>query len=461
MEGIGACRPAILSFMLICLICACATAENWPAWRGPDGSGASADTDLPLHWSATQNLRWRVPLPDRGNSTPVAWGDRLFITQAIEADHRRTVMCFARSDGKLLWQSGVTAAESEPTNGQNPYCSASPVTDGRRVIAYFGSPGLYCYDYTGKELWHRDVGKVDSWQGSGSSPVIYQRLCILNAGPGTQAAVVACDLDDGHIVWKVTPPPVIAGAIPGGRPPSKENGHDFDGAMMAADPTGAGGFRGSWSTPVILHAADHDEVVVVHPKNVTAYDPATGNEIWTCGGLPEQAFATPALGEGCLVATGHRLAGGGTRVTAIKLGGHGDVTATHRLWQIDLPKECVSSGLITSGRLYLLTQFGSVISLDLATGQKKWEHRLSGQGSQAGSWSSLVMANGTLLAPNHSGEVFVLKASPEFELLATNWAGEETTCASLAVSDGMVYLRTYKAICCFGKDESGSSRGGP
>ena len=130
----------------------------------------------------------------------------MFVTQAVEKEHRRTLMCFSRADGKLLWQSGIAYAERDPTNGQNPYCSSSPVTDGRHVYAYFGSPGLYCYDSEGKELWRRDLGKVDSWQGSGSSPVLYKGLVILNAGPGTSAALVACDRETGEVAWKVTPP---------------------------------------------------------------------------------------------------------------------------------------------------------------------------------------------------------------------------------------------------------------
>jgi outer membrane protein assembly factor BamB len=138
-------------------------------------------------------------------------------------------------------------------------------------------------------------------------------------------------------------------------------------------------------------------------------------------------------------------------VTAIRLGGQGDVTSTNRLWQIDMPKDCVGSGVILAGRVYFVTQFGSLVCLDLSNGKKLWERRLSGQGSLGGSWSSIVLANGKLLIPNHSGEVFVIAVSPEFKLLANNWAGEETTCASPAISDGEFFLRTYKHLWCFGK----------
>lgn len=444
----GAGRTTCIAIVIGLYVLGTARAENWPQWRGPQGTGICGEKDLPLIWSKTENVLWRVPLPDRGNSTPIVWGDRVFVTQAIESDHRRTLMCLSRADGKLLWQSGVTYARREPTNAENPYCSGSPATDGTHVIAYFGSAGLYCYDFSGRELWHLDTGFVDSWQGSGSSPIVHGRMCFLNAGPGSQAAVIACDIDTGHVLWKVPAPRVEGGAAPGAPPPA---GGGFDNAMMQADPSGAGGFRGSWSTPVVIHQGDHDELMVVLPFQVTAFDPPTGKAIWTCGGLPDQAFASPAIGEGVLVATGHKVSGGGTRVTAVRLGGSGDVAATHRLWQMDLPKDCVGSGVVLDRRVYLVTQFGSIVCLELAKGHKLWEKRLSGEGPLGGSWSSIVVADGKLWVPNHSGEVFVVSVSPEFRVQADNWAGDETTCASLALADGQVFLRTYKNLWCFGK----------
>ena len=423
-----------------------AGAENWPEWRGPTELGISADTQFPMHWSSTENVRWKVNLPDRGNSTPIVWGDRVFVTQAVEKEHRRTLMCFARANGKLLWQSRVVYAEPEPTNAENPYCSGSPVTDGERVIAYCGSAGLHCYNFEGNELWGRDVGKVDSWQGSGSSPVIYKELCILNAGPGSQAMLIACDKRTGQVIWSVRPPRVGGGAAPGAPPPA---GGGFDNAIRNADLSGAGGFLGSWATPVVASVDGHDELIVVHPLQVSAYEPLTGKEIWMCKGMPDQAFASPAIGEGIVICTGHRMAGGGTRINAIKLGGSGDVTATHHLWEVEFPKECVGSPVIFEGHIYLVTQFGSMLCLDLRSGKKVYEKRLESQGALGGSWSSPVLAGERLLVPNHSGEVFIVRAGAKFELLASNWVGEESSCASLAVSDGQIFLRTYKALWCF------------
>jgi outer membrane protein assembly factor BamB len=450
---------SLVAVLLLVLSALLARADNWPAWRGPSGTGVAPAQDLPEHWGDKNHVRWRTPLPDRGNSTPIVWGDRVFITQATEKDDRRTVMCFDRADGRLLWQSGVYFPDGEPTNAQNPYCAASPVTDGQRVIAYFGSAGLYCYDFAGKQLWHRDVGQVDSWQGSGSSPVLFGDLCILNAGPGTDAALLAVNKQTGEPVWKVIPPATPAKPAPPKegeprkasaveRPKSK----GFDNAMWSADPRGAGGFIGSWSTPVVLRQGDRDELIVVHSQQVTAYDPASGKELWTCKGLPEQAFASPAIGEGVLIATGHRVTGGGTRITAVKLtpGASGDVTETNRLWQADMPKDCVGSGVIAASHVFLPTQFGSLACYDLRTGKRTWDKRLEGMGSKNGSWSSLVLLGDRMLIPNHSGQLFDIRAAPKFEVLASYSPADETTCSSLAVSDGQVFLRTYDALWCFG-----------
>lgn len=455
-----------MKFVFIAVVAAFAIAtttrgEDWPSFRGPRGTGVSGDKAAPLTWGEKTNVRWRVALPDRGNSTPVVWGDRVFVTQAVAKEKRRALFAFDLKTGKELWQAGVTFEGKEPTNRQNPYCSASPATDGERVVAFFGTPGLYCYDFTGKELWHRALGEVDSWHGSGSSPVIHGGLCYLNFGPGTQAALYALDVKSGETVWKVVPPrgPSPFGRFrlggpssvprPGlGEPPSKESEKptEFDNASMAADFSGKGGHIGSWCTPVVLRSGDHDELVLVESSRVAAYDPKTGKSLWMFHGLPIQVFASPAVGEGVLVATGH-ISPSGTTVIAMKLGGTGDVSETHRLWEVNLRKECIGSGVVAEGCVFLVTGTGFALCLDLKTGKQVWEERLPGSG---GSWSSLVLVNGRLLVAKQSGQVSVLAASRKFALLDKNAIPPETTCASLAIANGHVLLRTYDALWCFG-----------
>jgi outer membrane protein assembly factor BamB len=151
-----------------------AAAANWPAWRGPDGNGVCHERKLPLQWSTNQNVRWRVPLPGPGNSTPVVWGRRVLITQAIPNESRRSVMCFDRRDGKLVWQAGTIWTEKDSGGSANPPCTPSPVPDGERVVAWFGSAGVFCFDMRGRELWRRDLGRQSHGWGYASSPVLYR-----------------------------------------------------------------------------------------------------------------------------------------------------------------------------------------------------------------------------------------------------------------------------------------------
>jgi outer membrane protein assembly factor BamB len=453
---------AVTGTLLLCATSA--RADDWPAWRGPNGTGVSNEKSAPLEWDATKNIAWRIPLPERGNSTPIVFGDKIFVTQSLEQEKRRTLMCFARRDGKPLWQAGVDSKPAEPTNSQNPHCSASPVTDGERVIALFGSAGLYCYDLDGHELWHRDLGAVDSWHGSGSSPIIYHDLCIVNFGPGNQSALVACNKQTGEIVWNVDPPKVppppnlgfiafAVGARNAASQATQKTTADkiaaFGDASGAGEMSAAGGYAGSWSTPLVAHVRDHDELVVVHALAVVGYDPATGKELWRCNEMPQQVFTSPALSDGVLFATGH-ITQTGTYVAAIKLGGSGDVTATHRLWQTKLTKECVGSTMAVGDSLFLISDHGFAICLDAKTGEKRWEKRLAGSEAGTGSWSSPVLVDGKLYAVNQSSETFVLAASPEFKLLATNPTDGEITCASLAISNGQFFLRSYQSLWCIG-----------
>ena len=183
-----------------------ALAGNWPGWRGPNGTGVSTEKNLPTTWSTNENVRWRTELPGPGNSSPIVWENRVFVTQAVKKDDRRTLMCLDRRDGKVLWQSGVTYTNKEATHDSNPYCAGSPVTDGKIVVACFGSAGVYAYDFAGKELWHRDLGKLDHMFGNSISPIFYEDLCILNFGPDANARLIALRKRTGETVWEVKPP---------------------------------------------------------------------------------------------------------------------------------------------------------------------------------------------------------------------------------------------------------------
>jgi outer membrane protein assembly factor BamB len=564
---------------------------DWPGWRGADGKGIAGDKNLPLKWSPSENVRWHVELPERGNSSPIVWGDRVFVTQAVSADNRRTLMCFDRANGKLVWQSGVTYAEREQTQRDNPYCSATPVTDGERVIASFGSAGLYCYDFAGKELWHRDLGKMNHMFGSGSSPMLAGDLCVLNFGPDEKARLVAVNKRTGEIAWEAQPPKVEASEAPrgpggpgGGRdgfgpgqmiapqvvaqgdkngdkaltkgefagladawfdkldkdkagkldpqvfgerfgeilPPPEgfappgEGGRrggfgparglafglfsaadtNKDGALTREEwtasfakwfvdwdsdktgalaearireginaalprpqfggpggrggpggPGGRGGGRGaSWSTPLLITAGDREELAVSVPGGLGAYDPKSGRQLWLSKGLGETIYSSPVWGENTLVAMSSGPAGGSA--IAVNPGGNGDITESQRLWRLERVKSGIGTGIIHEGHLYTISQDGFAECLDLKTGSRVWQERLSGAGSRNSSWSSMLLADGKIYVPNQSGDVFVLRAAPQFELLATNSVNESTN-ASLAAADGELFFRTDKSLWCF------------
>src|SRR4030095_11099708 len=176
---------------LVALLTNLSRAENWPQWRGPKGTGVSSEKNLPLHWSTDQNVRWKTPLPAKGNSTPVVWGERVFVTQAVEG--QRSVFCFDRNTGRLRWKAGVPSTETEISPDTNHYNSCSPVTDGKCVVVWYGSAGVYCYDLNGNERWHRDLGPQRHIWGWGSSPVLAGGVCLLNIGRGAPRFIVALD----------------------------------------------------------------------------------------------------------------------------------------------------------------------------------------------------------------------------------------------------------------------------
>ncbi len=612
-------RYSVLSLGVLAALSTNINAANWPAWRG-DGTGVSADKKLPVNWGTNENVRWRVPLPERANSSPIVWGNRVFVAQAVSGENRRTLMCFDRKDGKLLWQSGVTYAEREQTQRDNPYCSATPATDGERVIASFGSAGLYCYDFAGKELWHRDFGKMNHAFGNGSSPVIIGDLCVFNFGPDQKARLIAVNKKTGETVWEAEPPKVdpseqqmnFAGrggqgggpggpgggdgprgggqargaggggggfglgttlgpqmvaqadkntdakvtkeewtavadlwfdkldpektdkvtrdqfaerfydAVPprdnpgdnagGNNPPQRRRSQTTGPTVFAAADTdknealnrselkstfakwfdqwdseksgslaaekiteglnaalprpqfagggqggpggGAGGRGGggggmgggSWSTPLVIKTSAGDQLIMNFPNRLAAYDVKTGKQIWLSKGLGSTIYTTPVWGAGTIVGMTSGPGGGGA--IAVKPGGEGDVTESQRVWRLERVKGSIGSGVIHDGHLFTISQDGIATCLDLKDGKTVWEERLKGSGSRGGSWSSMLLADGKIYVPNQSGDVFVLRAAPKFELLATNSVAESTN-ASLAASDGEVFMRTDKALWCF------------
>jgi outer membrane protein assembly factor BamB len=397
-------------------------AENWPGWRGPRGDGTSAEKEVPTTWSPAENVRWKVKLPGPGNSSPIVWGNRVFLTQAFDRKGtERAVLCFDRVGSKLVWQKSIAYKGDEPTHGTNPYCSSTPVTDGERVIASHGSAGVVCYDFEGKLLWQRDLGAFIHIWGTAASPILHDDLVILNCGPGERTFLLAMNKKTGKDVWKVEEP--------GGK--SGEKG-DND-------------WIGSWSTPRVVKVQGRDQLVMSWPNAVKAYDPNTGKLIWTCGGLTRLVYTSPLVTPEFVVT----MSGFHGSALAVKAGGKGDVTRTHRLWHhTDKNPQRIGSGIILGDYLYMANAGpGTVQCIELKTGKDRWEGKRLG----ADFWASLVLADGKFYATDQEGDTYVFAAKPDFEQISRNRLDEHTN-ASLAISEGDILIRTHEHLWCIGNN---------
>src|ERR1051325_7612872 len=287
-------KSAIFSLTSLVFLASVALAENWPGWRGPLGNGQSAEKNLPTKWSDTHNVKWKIALPEEGNSSPVVWGNRIFLGQLLDKKgHRRGLWCIDRNDGKVLWKKEVAYEDKEPTHNTNPFCSATAVADGERFIYSYGSAGLYCYDMDGKELWKYDLGKLYHIWGTASSPILYQHMVILWCGPGERQFLLALDKNTGKKIWQ----------------------HD--------EPGGSDGIKnkdwlGSWSTPVIVRLADREELILSCSLKLKGFDPKTGKELWSCDGLGKLVYTSPTVSEDGIVVA---FSGYGGPCLACKAGG--------------------------------------------------------------------------------------------------------------------------------------------
>jgi outer membrane protein assembly factor BamB len=416
-------KARIVSAILAFVVCSTTRADNWPAWRGPTGQGFCAEKNVPLTWSDKQNVKWKIKLVDQGNSTPVVWGDKIFLTQANKGGSERSLLCFARADGKLLWQKTVAYSQQEANWDQDWYTNASPAVDGERVVVSFASAGMYCYDFKGNELWKRtDLGNWNHGFGSGASPVLYENLVILwvgpNAGKKARNFLLAVDKKTGTTVWE----------------------HDEK--------------HGSWSTPLITKIDGRDQLLLGQSGDVKdspesqggylkGFDPKTGKELWRCQGLSSYQYSSPLYGNGVAV----QMSGFHGSAMAVKLGGSNDITKD-RLWlHAQRHNQRVGSGMIVGDHVYMVDDNGAPHCYELKTGEDRWkDEKRPGTGS---TWGSMVHAEGRLYVLMRNGETLVFAANPKFELLATNsLGGGEQTNSSLAISNGDIFIRTFKHLWC-------------
>jgi outer membrane protein assembly factor BamB len=385
-------------------------AKYWPRWRGPSGQGYVAPAKYANTWSPTRNVKWRVSMPGEGNSSPIVWGDRVFLTTSYDNGARLSLVAFQRSDGHKLWEAFLPKVQAERVHQKNGHASATPVTDGQLIYASFGSNGLAAFDLAGKLVWHERFGSINNYHGPAGSPVLYKdRIFLYQDGDGSsgqRSFVAAFEAKSGRRLWQ-TPRNETVG----------------------------------WGTPVVINADGRDELVVSSQRRVTAYDPQTGHELWTVRGNTFEVIPTPVVAHGLVFCSSGRAG----PTFAIRPGGSGDVTTSHVVWSTPKGSPFVPSGIVHDGLLYLINDMQSILTVyDAQTGALAYQGRM-GVAQREGFSSSPVVVNGELFFTNDDGETFVVKPGRQFNLLHTNTLGERTL-ASPALVDGIWYWRTASSL---------------
>lgn len=397
-------------------------ATDWPQFRGPRGDSLTPDGNFPTEWSATRNVRWKTPLDGRGNGSPIVSGGRVFLTTAVDAGAKRTLRCFDRRDGTQLWERTVEWKPDEPTHDTNPYAATTPAADGRRVVVWHGSAGLYCYDFNGKELWKKDLGEFIHIWGYGTSPVLHEGKVLLNTGPGADRSFVAAfALDDGDELWRCDEP-LEAG-------------------------TQRSGYFGSWSTPNIVRIDGKDRLLCSMPGRVKCYDIDTGQILWHCDGLNPLIYTSIIPGDGFGVAMG----GYNGVAIGFRYGGRDDVTDTNRLWRVERNPQRIGTGVLVGDSIYMANAGPSVIQcIEARTGREIWQERLPG----GNAWASIVRTgDGLLYVTAQNVTTTVFRPDPEkFDVVATNRLPGHTN-ATPAFSGGEIFVRTDDALYCIAHSE--------
>jgi outer membrane protein assembly factor BamB len=382
----------------------------WSRWRGPSGQGlvtggAYADT-----WSETQNIQWKTVVPGRGNSSPIVWRDRIFVTTAQDGGRRLSVLAYRRADGARLWETFAPDGRGASSHYKNGYASATPSTDGERVYVSFGARGMFAVDFNGAILWRQDLGAMEAYHGTAGSPLVYKDRVILYQDQFAGSFIAAFDGRTGKPVWKTARDANVG-----------------------------------WGTPIAIRAGDHDEIVVNGQNRVTAYDPATGQELWRCAGNTYEVIPTPVVGHGMVFCSSGRAG----PTLAIRPGGRGDVTRSHLAWSSPRGSPFVPSPVLLGEHLYMVNDMSSIVTcIEAVTGKTLWQGRL-GVAQREGFSASPVAVDGKVFFTNDDGETFVLRAGPKFELLHVNRLGEGVL-ASPALVDGRWYIRTDGKLIAIG-----------
>jgi outer membrane protein assembly factor BamB len=418
---------------------------SWPSFRGAHASGVAEHQNLPDRWDGAsgQNILWRTPIPGLAHSSPIVWGDRIFVTTAISSrpgatfrpglygdgdasddrsPHRWVLYALDKRTGKILWER--VAYEGEPRNKRHiksTYASSTPATDGRVVVAWFGSQGVHAYDVAGNPLWKVDLGRLDvgaydiptyEW-GPASSPIIWDGLVILQCDTQTDSFLLALDVETGKTVWKTE-----RNELP------------------------------SWGTPTVAMTSTGPELVTNASTYIRAYDPRSGQELWRLGRSSKLTAPTPIFWDDLFVVSSGR--GPERPIFVVRAGARGDVTpaegaSTSRsvVWSRTQRGPYMPTPLIYNGVLYVLANNGVLDAYDVKSGEELYRQRLPYVGS--GYSASPVAADGKIYLSSEDGEMLVVRAGRTFEHVATNAIGD-LLMATPALSQGVMYVRSAKSL---------------
>ena len=444
----------ILAIFAVLGLAAGTAAQNWPTFRGTQASGVADGANPPVSWDLgkSRNLVWKTEIPGLAHSSPIVFGDRVFVTTAISSDanavfrhglfgdvepstdlskHTWRVYCLDRKTGKILWEEiaheGVPKSKRHPKSSQ---ASSTPATDGQHVVAFFGSEGLYTYSVDGKLLWKQDLGVLNAgwfydpdyeW-GVGSSPIIYKGMVIVQCDIQKDSFLAAFNVNDGKLIWK-TP----RSELP------------------------------SWGTPTVYEGSTRAELITNGTKGIRGYDPMTGKQLWQITGHnSEITSTTPIIAGGLIiVANGYPPI---QPIYAIKPGASGDITLQEGqesnqwiAWSKKRGGPYQPTAIAYGGLLYICSNNGILTAYKVETGERVYQQRLSNSGSAH--TASPVAADGKLYFADEDGDVFVVKAGPSFELLATNPVGE-VLMATPAISSGMIFIRSQHHVFAVGANSA-------
>ncbi len=399
---------------------ASASSTDWPAFRGSSGMGISDATGLPVTWSQDENIAWKKELPGGGSSTPIVFGDRIYLTTysgyAVPGqsggsvdDLTRHLLCLNREDGATIWTKDFNAKLPEESNiRDHGYAANSVAVDSERVYTFLGKSGVFAHSHDGEQLWQADVGSKSHGWGTSASPVLYKNLVFINASVES-GSLVALDRATGEEKWRAT------------------------------------GIKEAWNTPVIVKTADGvDELVMSKHGKVLGFDPMSGDELWSCDtNITWYMVPSIVAADGIAYVLGGRS---GVAGLAVRTGGRGNVTATHRLWTSNKGSN-VTSPVYHDGHLYWMHEkLGIAYCAHAESGDLVYEERMNRAGQV---YASSVLADGRVYHVTRSGKTFVVPAKPEFELLATNELRDGTLFnASPAISGKRLLIRSEKFLYC-------------